>query len=71
MPGAKQEGIVTRTDSTKYRKAAELCRKKARSFFNSREWPHFSQDWEMLAQLAEALSVTALPVGDEKHGIAR
>jgi hypothetical protein len=56
---------MTRTDPAKYRKAAELCRKKARSFVNSREWVRFSQDWEMLAQLAEALSVTAVPVGQE------
>jgi hypothetical protein len=56
---------VTRTDPAKYRKAAEQCRKKARSFVNSSEWVRFPQDWERLAQLAEALSVTESPVGQE------
>jgi hypothetical protein len=48
---------MTLTHPAKYRNAAEQCRKKARSFMNSSEWVRISQDWERLAQLAEALSV--------------
>jgi hypothetical protein len=47
---------MTPTDPAKYRSAAELCRKKARSFSNSKEWVRFSQEWEKLAQAAEALA---------------
>ena len=47
---------MTLADPAKYRSAAELCRKKARSFSNSNEWVRFSQEWEKLAQAAEALS---------------
>jgi hypothetical protein len=47
---------MTLADPAKYRSAAELCRKKARSFSNSNEWVRFSQEWEKLAQAAETLS---------------
>jgi hypothetical protein len=47
---------MTLADPAKYRRAAELCRKKARSFSDSSEWVRFSQEWEKLAQAAEALA---------------
>src|ERR1700677_3644278 len=37
-------------DPSRYRSAAELCRKKARSFSDASEWVRFSQKWEKLAQ---------------------
>jgi len=43
-------------DPAKYYSAAERCRKKARSFSDSSEWVRFSEQWEKLAQMAEALS---------------
>ena len=47
---------MTPTDPAKYRSVAELCRKKARLFSNSKEWVRFSQEWEKLAQAVEALA---------------
>ena len=43
-------------DPAKYRIAAELCRKKGRSFSDSSEWVRLSQEWEKLARAAEALA---------------
>jgi hypothetical protein len=54
---------MTRTDPAKYLKAADLCRKKAPSFGNPSEWVRFAQEWEKIAQVAEALSATSLPDG--------
>src|SRR5580658_2446943 len=55
-----QEDLMPHNKAENYQAAADRCRRRSSSTGNSREWIRFSQEWEKLAELTEALSADRL-----------
>jgi hypothetical protein len=51
---------MAHNEAARYQAAADRCRTRSSSSGDSREWIRFSQEWEKLAELTEALSANRL-----------
>ena len=59
------KAVMVRNNPSKYRVAADRCRTKSPSSADPREWTRFSQEWEKLAEMTEALDGSLTPGSSE------